>query len=317
MTDRQIDKWLRRRLSGICWLLIGYYFLMNTLVYATAAVDALKQILWNLSVGAFPLDIDPDALLSNGWGYVASIAVAFAIVYAWKGKDYWRQEVFHRERPMSGLVFLCAVSLCMGCQMVSTLWMTALEWGMNCFGRSILPMLEYVGGGTSTFSMFLYSALLAPLSEEVLFRGIALRALGPYGKRFAIFGSALLFGLFHGNLLQGPYAFLMGLLLGYLACEYSIHWAIALHVFNNLVLAEGLSWLTDQLPMFLADGLQLILLGGFFVVSLVILAVKRGEIAAYRRSEWIDRRCIKCFLTNPGFLLFAAMMAVNMVAFFA
>lgn len=317
MTDRQINKWLRRRFSGICWLLIGYYLLMNTLVYAAAAVDTVKQILWNITLGTFPLDIDPDALMRNGWGYVAAIAVAFLIVHAWKGRDYWKQEIFVTEKAMSGFDFLCAISLCMGCQMLSTLWMTAMEWILNCFGGSIMPMLEYVGGGTSTFSMFLYSALLAPLSEEVIFRGMILRALRPYGKRFAILGSALLFGLFHGNLLQGPYAFLMGLILGYLACEYSINWAIALHVFNNLVLAEGLNWLTDQLPLFLADGLYLLLFGGFFVVSILILAAKRGQIRDYRQGEWMDRRCVTCFLTNAGFLVFAAMMAVNMATFFA
>jgi membrane protease YdiL (CAAX protease family) len=101
----------------------------------------------------------------------------------------------------------------MGSQMVNSLWLTGLELVMNLFGSSMMPMLEMVSGSTGSFSMFLYGAVLAPISEELLFRGYILRALRPYGKRFAILGSAILFGLFHGNLLQGPYAMLVGLVI--------------------------------------------------------------------------------------------------------
>ena len=92
------------------------------------------------------------------------------------------------------------------------------------------------------------ASILAPLWEELLFRGYVLRTLRPYGKRFAVMGSGVLFGLFHGNLLQTPYAVLMGLVLGYLTVEYSIHWAVLLHLFNNLVLADLLSRITASLP---------------------------------------------------------------------
>ena len=33
MTQKQIDKWLRRRFSPVCWILIGYFVLMNLLVW--------------------------------------------------------------------------------------------------------------------------------------------------------------------------------------------------------------------------------------------------------------------------------------------
>lgn len=314
MTEKQINKWLRRRFSLIGWVLIGYYLLLNGMVSVMAVVDTVRQMLWNIATGVFFWDIDQNALMNNGWGYAASIAVGLLILHGWKGKDYWKQEIFAGEGRMRPFVFFCAVSFTMGSQMVSTLWLTALELLANSRGSSVMPMLESVSGSTSTFSMFLYSAFLAPLSEEILFRGYVLRSLRPYGRRFAILGSALLFGLFHGNLLQGPYAFLVGLILGYLACEYSIKWSIALHVFNNLVLAEGLTRLTQNMPVELADAVHFALFGGFFLVSLVLLLRKRREIAAYNRGEWMDRRCIRCFLTNSGILIFAGMMTASMIA---
>ena len=69
----------------------------------------------------------------------------------------------------------------------------------------------------------------------MLFRGLILRTLRPFGKRFAIVMSAVLFGMFHGNLLQAPCAMVIGLLFGYAAMEHSILWAVALHVFINQV----------------------------------------------------------------------------------
>lgn len=314
MTQQQINKWLRRQFSVVGWVLIVYYLLLNVMVMVTAFVDVVKQMLWNTAVGAFILDLDTDALMNNGWGYIACIVMGLLILHAWKGRDYWKREIFAKEKKMTFFVFFCAISLCMGSQMLSTLWLTLMELIANSFGSSVMPLLESVSGSTSTFSMFLYSAFLAPISEELLFRGYILRSLRPYGRRFAILGSALLFGLFHGNLLQGPYAFLVGLVLGYLACEYSVIWSIALHMFNNLVLAEGLTRLTQNLRVEISDMIHFVLFGGFLVVSVVLLIAKRREIRDYNRGEWMDRRCVKCFLTNSGFLVFAAMMTVSMVA---
>ena len=127
-------------------------------------------------------------------------------------------------------------------------------------------------------------------------------------------GSAVLFGLFHGNLLQTPYAFGVGLLLGYVTVEYSFVWAVVLHLFNNLVLADLLTRLMNVLPVFLQDGLYVLIFGGCFVASLVILGVKAREIREYNRSEWMDRRCLKCFFLNFGVLTLAALMIANMIS---
>jgi membrane protease YdiL (CAAX protease family) len=197
--------------------------------------------------------------------------------------------------------------------MINSIWVSGLELFFNCFDKSLMPMLESVSGDSDTFSMFLYAAILAPIAEELLFRGYILRSLMPYGKKFAVFASAFLFGAFHGNLIQTPYAFLMGLVLGYVAVEYSAVWAIGVHTFNNLVLADLLTRLTANLPDQIYNAISLLLFGGFLLVSLVILLVKRRQIRAYNRSEWMDRRCVKCLLTNSGFLVLLLLMLVNML----
>ena len=313
MTDLEINKWLRRQFSPLGWGLVAYYALMNVVVSVAMTIDILGQSLHSLASGNFLPDIDTAALMDNGWGYIVANLVALVILYAWKGPDFCFGEVFDRERKMKPGIFLALLAMCLGSQLVNSLWMAALEAVMNLFGTSALGILEEVSGATDSFSMFLYASILAPVVEELFFRGWILRSLRPYGKRFAILGSAVLFGLFHGNLLQTPYAFFVGLILGYVTVEYSILWAIGIHLFNNLVLADLLSRITASLPEMVASGITLGILSAGAVASVIILLRKRLEIRTYRESEWIDRRCVKCFFLSSGILVLMLIMFGNML----
>jgi len=56
--------------------------------------------------------------------------------------------------------------------------------------------------------------IVAPFAEEVAFRGILFKYLSKWMNIIpAILISAVIFGLYHGNVMQGIYAFLMGVLL--------------------------------------------------------------------------------------------------------
>ena len=78
-------------------------------------------------------------------------------------------------------------------------------------------VLENLGMNSPTFLSLLYTAAVAPIAEELLFRGLTLRILA---EAFPFWAANLLqafyFGLIHGNLVQGGYAFLAGMVLGYL-----------------------------------------------------------------------------------------------------
>lgn len=316
MTEKQINKWLRRQFSPVGWVLLGFNALMNLLVWVTVAADLGRQALWNLATGGFLIDFDWEAVWNNGWGYIGANLVLLAVLYAWKGNVFRRPDTAGERKKMKFLPLFAVISFSMGAQLLNNLWIMLLELIAGLLGGSMMPLLESVSGATDSFSMFLYGALVAPVAEELLFRGFVLNALRPYGKRFAILGSAVLFGAFHGNLLQAPYAFVMGLVLGYLAVEYSVLWAVVLHMFNNLVLAEGFAWLAEVLPTQMADWIILALLTVFSLAALVILIGKRSQIRAYRREGWIDRRCVKCFFTSPGIVFLLLYMLASMISFF-
>ena len=316
MTDKQINRWLRRRFSQVGWVLLFYYGLVVLLTEITAMTDIARQNITAFSAGDFSGTVDWNLISGNAWGYVAAVLVGFAVLDAWKGSTFWKQEVFARNASLELRTFACMLIFCMGAQMINSFWIGFLELVMNSFGKSVMPILESVAGESDTFSMFLYASLLAPVWEELLFRGFILRVFRPYGKRFSILASAILFGLFHGNLLQTPYALLMGLILGYITVEYSIGWAVLLHVFNNLVLADLLTRLTANWSDMAYGTLNMLLFGGSAIVSAAILIARRQGIRDYCRSEWIDRRCVKCFFSSAGILTLTAVMCVNMLLLF-
>ena len=311
MDEKYVNRFLRREFRVIGWLLVAYYGIMNLMVAAAVLSDTMRQSLEALSQGRFLTEPDLQDIMGNGWGYVATVAIGMLFLFCWKEDQFWKKSVLACHGRMSVGVFAVLACLCMAAQLVNSLWIAGLELVMNQFDRSVSQILESVSGQSDTFSMFLYASILAPLSEELIFRGYILQSLRPYGKKFAVVLSAFVFGIFHGNLLQTPYAFLMGLVLGYVTVEYHIGWAVALHVFNNLILADLLTRLTGGLSAQASETVSLILLGGATAAAGVVMILKRKSIAEYIRSDWMDRRCVKCFFTNSGVIALLVLMALN------
>ena len=84
---------------------------------------------------------------------------------------------------------------------------------------------------------FLVVVILAPIAEEILFRGIVFNMLSKHWSDVAaIIVSTVLFGLYHGNLMQAIYVLPIGLLLGYTAykCK-SVLPCIVIHMINNFM----------------------------------------------------------------------------------
>ena len=314
MDERQINKRLRREFRVPGWLLIGYFALMNALVVVAMFGDMLKQITDSFAKGDWMPEPDMEAILGNAWGYLWAVAVAMLFLFMWKDRSFWKEQVFAKKNRMGFGRFLILLCVCMAIQFVNSFWVEGLELFMNLFDKSILETLESVSGSSDTVSMFLYASFVAPITEELIFRGYIQGALSRYGKKFSILCSALFFGIFHGNLVQTPYAFLAGLLLGYVAAEYHIGWSIGIHMFNNLVLADLLTRATSGLSEEIVGAINIILLGAATVVTGIVLLLKRKAIVAYIKGEWLDRRCLKWFFLNSGTIVLLIIMSINSLA---
>jgi len=78
------------------------------------------------------------------------------------------------------------------------------------------------------------TVILAPIIEEIVFRGIVLKRLNHYFN-FVVSAviSAGIFGIFHLNAVQGVYAFAVGLVLAFIYYNYGIIGCILLHMCAN------------------------------------------------------------------------------------
>lgn len=118
--------------------------------------------------------------------------------------------------------------------------------------------------------------LLAPIAEEFVFRGAALRALLEWTRKpwLAIVISALLFSLAHMNPAQMVHAFLIGMLLGWMYWRTgSIIPGIAFHWVNNTIayVAENLlPGQTDHLADLFGGNQQSILLSVLFSLCILL-----------------------------------------------
>lgn len=105
-------------------------------------------------------------------------------------------------------------------------------------------MMDNAGYGIELIPT-LFSLLFAPIAEELMFRGIMFYYLqkifeGRFGKRktfwIANLIQAVFFGVYHVNFIQGGYAFVVGLVLGYLMFQYeSIFAPILAHMLHNFL----------------------------------------------------------------------------------
>ncbi len=87
---------------------------------------------------------------------------------------------------------------------------------------------------SSPLFSFIAAVIIAPILEELIFRGFIINRTRAYGEKTAVVFSALLFGLYHGNIQQFFYAFGLGILFGFIYVRTGkVRYTIFLHMIIN------------------------------------------------------------------------------------
>lgn len=318
-----MEKALRKECNTQGIALFIYKMIMSTAVTVVMLGGTVVYLINQMLKGEINLDTFADSMMeyvlqsaSSGWGYMLAIAVGMVILLIWKKPSFFRNEVLKKGRPMGVGSFFVILCVFMSAQMVSQLGVIVMDGLLGFFGKSMTQFLESGGSiSTDTFSMWLYAGLAAPVFEEVLFRGLIMRSLEPYGKRLSILVSALLFGFFHGNPVQAPYAALVGLVLGYVAMEYNIIWAMVLHMFNNLIFADALPRLLQNLPLDVQNVLMYALMIAFALAAIILLIVKRRQVMESIRKDIIQPWQYNAALLSPMILVVIGSCVADMALF--
>ena len=102
-------------------------------------------------------------------------------------------------------------------------------------GKTLVNPVEEGMANESILVSAIFVGILFPILEELLFRRLLCNRLLPLGEKKTIVISAAIFGLIHGNLYQFAYAFLIGLIFGYIYVKTGkIIYTIIFHCIINL-----------------------------------------------------------------------------------
>lgn len=253
-------------------------------------------------------------LQQSGVSSLTALVFGLAFILANRRKALFTEDLRAPEcRTMTARVFACCVVFFFTCQTAYALLDPIVRSVAGFFGYSLYSTGDSLANVPNDLAMVLYVGFLGPIVEEVVFRGVIMRGLAKYGKVFAIVTSAALFGIFHGDIVQGVFAFCSGLMLGYVAMEFGIGWSMVLHIVNNFVVSEFFEHAFALLPLAWQEPIQTLLILGLGVIGGLILWKNRNNIKAYHCANHTKPGIVPVLWTVPSFWLFV-LMEVWMIA---
>lgn len=224
---------LRGIVTDLLVLAAGY---LSTVAAGDSALGSFL-FLWNADGTLAGLTGNATAIVS-ALGFLVSGAAVFGMARDTIALVREETRLWHlKEEPGSSylLCMLSALGLVLGMNLLLQLsGITGQSDAYQAVARSQYAAWLSIG-------LFCYG-VVSPIAEELLFRGILYARLRRLMEpSAAIVVSAALFAVYHGNLVQGIYAFVIGCFLAY-AYEYfgDFRMPAAIHVMANM-LVYGLS----------------------------------------------------------------------------
>lgn len=164
------------------------------------------------------------------YGVILIVIVVINKSFKTNGEILYREEISKKK-------YLAGVGLMIGYIFITYGVFDIFLYSMPTLNDGLYEYLEEYLLNTSYIFIFISTCIIAPIFEEILYRGVLLNGLlKKYNYKKAIIYSALIFGIAHMNLPQGVNAFFLGVIIG-LAYYYtrSIYLCMAMHFVNNFL----------------------------------------------------------------------------------
>ncbi len=244
--------------------------------------------------------------------YAVSMALPAILVSIFFKKRFMP---FSPVKPISfGFAFLSIIGAAGACMVANIVNNIILSYFQE-MGATVTEAPSLMENTPVSYLLNLFTiAVLPALLEEMVYRGYILRTLRPYGDFYAVFLSSILFSLMHGNLRQIPFAFLVGLVLGFLYVQTNnIFIPIVIHFINNSI-SVSMEYLTFYLSDDAANKLYLIvtfaLINLGIIAALILLFVHRDKWRLQKSNSRLT------FWGRIGVMFTAPLFIVTMVLYF-
>lgn len=276
-----------------------------SLVVMLGVISAMSS--FNILVIAFLDFLKSENVLDYAQATIISAAVDTLCYLSYFMIPTWLFYVISKNKPCEPIRFRVKFSKYLPLMIFSGLSLILIAGRLNQWFESLigyeLPMedAEQYMTAPATVVMFMTVSLAPAFAEELLFRGVVYGNLRPFGKTFAVLGSALTFALMHQNVGQFFYTMVAGVILALIyEVTGSIWGSIFLHLFNNLyaVLQTAVffkySEATATVILALVESV-LVLLGAVSTIMLIMIQKKVQNSSS-------DEKHLGVFATEPHHL---------------
>ncbi len=217
-------------------LTITSYFAAFAITVMTGGVNVLETDTAMVNQGIFNIIRYTMIIIVCGWIYYRSFIKNF---YSSNAEDNFRTNIIsifkHIIKPVN-LLMVVTIGACIQFATDAVLFMlgTLLPEQFTSYSAMIN---EYKGNNSLLF--IATTILLAPFAEELIFRGLILKfarkslekendkkeadkkEINKKAQMIAIIIQAVLFALYHGNLIQMCYALIFGIMFGIIAVKFN------------------------------------------------------------------------------------------------
>ncbi len=229
--------------------------------------------------------------------------LVLCIIILIRGPKLFRYDMQVTERKMSVKSFIKLFICLTAVQTIMASCLYLVEEVLNSTGYTLYGGTFDTRIDTIPILIIVSGVLIGPLFEEILFRGATLRIFERGGKVSAILISSLAFGIYHRAFVQGFFAMFAGVVLAYVAIEYSFKWALLLHSLNNFM-AGGLNMAVYNVP----DGGKWLIDYGipvlFLVLAIVIIMKGKKSIRRFIEDNPIKEGFYKQVLRSAWLWIF-------------
>lgn len=228
------------------------------------------KLLWE-NGGDFHTFLGNIITLASDQGFLQNVNIVYSIagliVFG-----IWYQKVFikpfrnHKKIYPTGFSFHTIVSIifmAIGLQYVTIFVVNIIAMIRPAWITQYNTVMETAGYSDASVILLIYTIILAPFVEELIFRGLTFR----YARHAMPFWAAniwqaLLFGVMHMNFVQGIYAFIPGIFLGWVCHRgRGIKYSVPVHIVYNILgcfCGDLFSFTTSlSYPVFIGLGIAL------------------------------------------------------------
>ena len=189
-------------------------------------------------------------------------------------KNNKQRKYFMKKEKLSIKNFISCIALMLFIAKIVTILFFLLELRIGNDSNEIL--FSYPTSHAIIIFINIFSTvIMAPIIEEIIFRGVIMNDLSEYGYKSAILINSVLFGLSHTEIERVVLTFLFGIVFSYIAYRFSLKYSILLHMVWNLCFGLGNSIQSFSKAVVIIIVISALILSIILFIVFIIGMVKR------------------------------------------